>query len=100
MFVIVKKATCLCFRGYRSGMNACVRECVHVQATAVLTDCCIEHRSHLSDCLKLLNKVLFEARVNLQQPETSKIRLETEKALLAVSDDSDLAKCKQTRPSS
>ncbi len=60
---------------------------------------CIEHRSHLSDCLKLLREVLFEARVNLRQPEIPKIRLETEKALLAVSDDSDLAMCKQTRPS-
>jgi len=71
--------------------------CVCVDALVLLTDWCIEHWSHLSECLKLLNEVLFEASVNLQQPETSKIRLEKEKALLAASDDSDLAICKQRR---
>lgn len=76
---------------------ACV--CVYVEAAVCLTGWCIEHRSHLSDCLKLLSEVLFEARVNLRQPETSKIRWETEKALLAVSYDFDLAICKHTRPS-
>ena len=74
-----------------------MRVCVCVKAAVCLTGWCIEHRCNLSDCLKLLSKVLFEARVNLRQPETSKIRLETGKALLAVSDD--LAICKQTRPS-
>ena len=73
-------------------MCVCVCVCVCVAG-------CIEHRGHLSDCLRLLREVLFEARVNLRQSESSKIRLETEKALLAVSDDSDLAICKHTRPS-
>jgi len=89
--------------GYQLGIRVrvCVYVCVCVCVKAAVcpTGWCIEHRSHLSDCLQPLSEVLFEARVNLRQPETSKIRLETEKALLAVSDNSDPAVCKQTRPS-
>lgn len=57
-----------------------------------------EHRSHLFDYLELLGKVLFKARVNRQQPETSKTRLEAEKVSLAVSDNSDPGKQTRSAP--
>lgn len=51
-----------------------------------------------NDCLKILGMFLFEARENLWRPETSTVRVETERALSAFSDDSNLTMYKHTGP--
>lgn len=80
-------------------MNEC--QSMHADLRALVSVCMtkwwIEGWSHLFDCLKPLREVLFEARVNLRQPETSQIRSEMEKALLAVPDDSNLPINRQGR---